>query len=71
MALRKKSSGVQLSFIDSRVFIAMPINENLFEAPIFNSLLNYLRLSKYNDYLLLATSIVEDLNLNTRIWSKV
>lgn len=71
MELRKKSSGVQLSFIDSRVFIAIPIKENLFEAPIFNSLLNYLMLSKYNDYLLLATGIVEDLNLNTRIWTKV
>jgi hypothetical protein len=71
MELRKKSYGVQLSFIDSRVFIAMPIKENLFEAPIFDSLLNYLRLSKYNDHLMLAASVVEDLNLNTRIWSKV
>lgn len=25
---------------------------------------------KHNKYLMLATGIVEDLNLNTRIWSK-
>lgn len=70
VAFRKKSGYINLSFIDSNVCIAIPVRENLFEPSTFSTLLKYERMMKYNNYLVLVTGIVEDLNLNTRIWTK-
>ncbi len=70
LEFRKKSGTINLSFIESRVYIAIPVRENLFEPRIYGTLVNYNRMVKYNKYLMLATGIVEDLNLNTRIWTK-
>jgi hypothetical protein len=61
---------VYLSFIDSKVYIAIPYYENLFEPKLFSSLLDFRPLQKYFEDLELAIGIVEDLNLNTRIWTK-
>jgi len=71
LAFKSKSGFIQLSFVDSNVFISIPVNKNLFEAPIFSSLLNYKRLETYYHYLQLCSGIVDDLNLNNRIWTKV
>ncbi len=70
VAFRKKSGYINLSFIDSNVCIAIPVLENLFEPSTFSTLIKYERMAKYNNYLILVTGIVEDLNLNTRIWTK-
>lgn len=70
VAFRKKSGYINLSFIDSSVFIAIPVRDNLFEPRTFGTLLNFERIAKYNNYLVLTTGIVDDLNLNTRIWTK-
>lgn len=69
---RKKSGLINLSFIDSHVYIAIPVRAglNLFEPKIYSTLINYERIAGYNKYLMLVTGIVEDLNLNTRIWTK-
>jgi Protein of unknown function (DUF3137) len=66
----KTKSKIGLSFIESEVFIAVPLNENLFEAPFFSSMVQYQRIEGFNKYLILFVGIVEDLNLNTRIWTK-
>jgi hypothetical protein len=66
----KSKSKIGLSFINSEVFIAVPLSENLFEAPFFSSMVQYQRIEGFNKYLTLFIGIVEDLNLNTRIWTK-
>lgn len=66
----KTRSNVSMSFIQNEVFIGVPLNENLFEAPFFSSMVKYERIESFNKYLVLFIGIVEDLNLNTRIWTK-
>jgi hypothetical protein len=66
----KTRSAISLSFIQNEVFIGVPLNENLFEAPFFSSMVKYERIESFNKYLVLFIGIVEDLNLNTRIWTK-
>jgi len=67
---QKTKSKVRLSFIASEVFIAVPLSENLFEAPFFSSMVKFETIEGFNKYLVLFIGIVEDLNLNTRIWTK-
>lgn len=71
MEFRKKTRKViSLSFIQSHVYIGIPVNMDLFEAPVFNTLINFPMISEYYNYLALCIGIVEDLDLNTRIWTK-
>lgn len=67
---QKSKSKIALSFIGSEVFVAVPLNDNLFEAPFFSSMVNFGMIEKFNRYLVLFIGIVEDLNLNNRIWTK-
>lgn len=71
MEFRKKTGKeISLSFIDSNVFIGIPVAKDLFEAPMFSTLVNYSLIAEYYNYLALCIGIVEDLDLNTRIWTK-
>jgi hypothetical protein len=71
MEFRKKTGKeISLSFIDSNVFIGIPVGKDLFETPMFSTLVNYSLIAEYYNYLALCISIVEDLDLNTRIWTK-
>ena len=59
-----------LSFVDGKLYIAISFSKSLFEARVFSTLLDY---DIYRDYfadMLFAKSIVEEFNLNRRIWSK-
>lgn len=67
---KNKSGKIQLSFVDANVFISIPVSTNLFEASIFSSLINAKRHETYYYYLMLCTGVVDDLNLNNRIWTK-
>lgn len=68
---RKKVNGnLHLSFVQSNVYIALSVREALFEPNIFSSGLQPGYLKKYFDYLELITGIVDDLQLNLRIWGK-
>ncbi len=68
---RKKADGnLHLSFVQSNVYIALSVREALFEPNIFSSGLQPAYLKKYYDYLELITGIVDDLQLNQRIWGK-
>lgn len=68
----KKKSGrkVYLSFIKSNVYIAIWYRRDLFEPRVFQTMLDFLPIEEYFRDLQLAIGIVDDLNLNTRIWSK-
>jgi hypothetical protein len=61
---------IYLSFVGSSVFVALTETRPLFEPKIFSSILDFQTVCEYFEDLRVAVEIVEDLNLNTRIWSK-
>lgn len=67
---KKWGTKIYLSFVDSKVYIAISLNKNLFEPKLFKTIVNYDFIEENITYLLLLIGIVEDLNLNTRIWTK-
>jgi len=66
----KSNHDISISFIDSNIYIAISLWKNLFEAPLWQSMINYDRMVEYYSYLRLCVGIVEVLDLNTRIWTK-
>jgi hypothetical protein len=67
---KKTGRKIYLSFTDSMVFVAVSYINRLFEPRIFQTLLDFNPIQEYFEDLQLAIGIVDDLNLNTRIWSK-
>ena len=67
---KKTKRQIHLSFIGSHIFIAISYRRDLFEPRIFRTLLSFVPIQQYFEDLQVAAGIVEDLNLNTRIWSK-
>jgi hypothetical protein len=67
---RKTGKRVYLSFVGSEVFVAVPYKKALFEPRVFSKITGFKGVKQYFEDLQLATGIVEDLDLNTRIWSK-
>ncbi len=67
---RKWNTKVYLSFRDSKVYIAISMKKNLFEARLFKTVVDYKFIEENIQFLVLLTGIVDDLNLNTRIWTK-
>ncbi|MDD3374676.1 MAG: DUF3137 domain-containing protein [Candidatus Omnitrophica bacterium] len=71
VSFKKKSKReIYLSFIRSNVYIAIWYKRNLFEPKVFTTMLDFAPIQEYFEDLELAIKIVDDLNLNTRIWSK-
>ena len=65
---KKLNADVSFSFIDNYLFIAIPSGTNLFEPVLLSSINDKVFIKKNYTYLDLLTSVVEDLDLNTRIW---
>lgn len=61
---------ISVSFINSSVFIAFPLNMDYFEPPIHKSLLNPDFLSDDTGVIRFMYGIIQELDLNTRIWTK-
>ena len=59
-----------LSFLDSKVYIAIDLKKNLFETRLFKTVVDYDFIEENIRFLVLLIGIVEDLKLNTRIWTK-
>lgn len=66
----KSNKVLHISFVGSKIFIAISYSKDLFEPRIFQTLLDFKPVLEYYEDLELAIGIVEDLNLNLRIWSK-
>ena len=68
----KKSSGreILVSFVRSKVYVAIKTGKNMFEPRIFSTLLDFSLVRDYLQDLQFALGIVEELDLNTRIWTK-
>ncbi|WP_442589768.1 DUF3137 domain-containing protein [Pedobacter sp. AW31-3R] len=61
---------ISLSFIDSKMHIAFPLTENYFEGPVYKSLLEPSCLERDISLIRFMYGIVQELDLNTRIWGK-
>lgn len=61
---------IYLSFLRSKVYIAIYSNKNMLEPSLSKSLLDQGAIQKFFDEINLCVDIVDQLNLNTRIWSK-
>jgi hypothetical protein len=66
----KCKSDFHLAFMANHIYLAIPLNSNWFEPPAFTQPLTFDVLSQYTTQLHFALGIIEDLDLNTRIWSK-
>jgi len=68
----KKKSGrnVFMSFVGSKIYVAISYARNLFEPRVFKTVLDFAPIQQYFEDLKLAIDVIEDLNLNTRIWGK-
>jgi len=67
---QKLGAKVYLSFVDSNVHVAIAWKKNLLEPSLKKSLTDSNVVVKFREELELCFGIVDDLNLNTRIWSK-
>ncbi len=66
----KHPAPVYLSFVNSFLYVAIAYNKNLFEPSYFKRMTDFNIVKDYFRDIELAVSIVNDLNLNTRIWTK-
>ena len=66
---KKTGTKIYLSFVGSKVYVAIP-KKNMFEPKYFSSVSNFSPILAYYQDLAFAVGIVDDLNLNTRIWTK-
>lgn len=66
----KMQTNLQLSFINSQVYLAMPMKKNLFEPSLRKTVKRFEDIEEYYKQVCFCTEIVDELNLNTRIWSK-
>lgn len=67
---RKLNCELSFSFVENRLYCIIPNYKDLFEPRLKESLLNYNFILESYEPVLLYTSLIEDLNLNTYIWSK-
>ncbi len=66
----RQNNTVAAAFVGGQMFLMLAKSDNWFEAPPMNTPLDMNALSEILNQLQLATGIVHDLDLNTRIWSK-
>jgi len=67
---RNSDKKIYFSFINSQVNAAVSFKRSLFEPKLFSTLLDFGLVREYFEDLSLAVGLIEDLNLNTRIWTK-
>jgi hypothetical protein len=66
----KTGKNIFLSFVDNKLRVAIPYKKNLFEPRLFRSIVDFEKMEEFHSIIQLTADIVEDLNLNTRIWKK-
>ena len=67
---RSLGKNIYVSFVNKRMFLAFSVSGNLFEASYFKNAVSFDRMKEYYRYLRVAEHMVEQLNLNTRIWGE-
>jgi hypothetical protein len=67
---RKMKVPVHIGFVNANVYMALSIKKNMFEPRIMSTIMDFELVREYLEDVMLAVGIVEELNLNTRIWTK-
>lgn len=67
---KKYKRRVYFSFIGSRVYVAMSFNKDLFEPRILKSGVRFEDMEQMNSQFNLIQTLIHEMNLNTRIWTK-
>lgn len=67
---KKSKEDIHVSFVGTHIYMAISYQKDLFEPSVFRSLLEYKIAMEYVQTLHLAISIVEELKLNQKLWSK-
>lgn len=67
---KRTDKKIRISFVKSLIFIAIPYRKKLFEPCYRKSVVNEKKTMQFFRDMELAIGIVEELNLNLRIWSK-
>jgi hypothetical protein len=67
---KKTKRRVFLSFVGSKIYVAIAFAKDLFEPRVFQTLIDFSQVVEYYQDLELVIGLVEDLNLNLRIWTK-
>ncbi|NME72242.1 DUF3137 domain-containing protein [Flammeovirga aprica] len=62
---------IDVSFVGTRVYCAVSFTEDLFEPPIYKSMYDMETIEKVCSLLYFNKVVIHELNLNTRIWTKV
>jgi hypothetical protein len=71
LAMRKKWNGnIQMSFINAKMYLALPLQKNIFEPSLRRTVKRFDDVLAYYEQIKMCVDIVEEMNLNTRIWSK-
>jgi len=72
MACKKRLDvEISLSFYKSNIYIAIPISKDFFEPRLFRTIIDQEKTEEYFEDMKMVLEIIDELNLNTRIWSKV
>ncbi|MEA3521814.1 MAG: DUF3137 domain-containing protein [Campylobacterota bacterium] len=66
----RSKQDLYISFTSDKIHIAIAYNKDLFEPTVFSSLLDYKSAMEYIKTLHLAVGIVQELQLNQKLWSK-
>ncbi|RYF32282.1 MAG: DUF3137 domain-containing protein [Cytophagaceae bacterium] len=66
----RQNNVVAAAFIGGQMYLMLAKNDDWFEAPSMSTPLDIDALSATLNQLALATGVIRDLDLNTRIWSK-
>ena len=61
---------LRLSFSGENVYVAIPSDHDMFEARVFRTLWSKTLIKSYVDDMAMAIGVVEELNLNRRVWTK-
>ncbi|MDM9381929.1 DUF3137 domain-containing protein [Chlorogloeopsis sp. ULAP01] len=65
---KKAGKNIYVSFVENMIYIAVESSEDLFEPKLYNSMLSFTPMREYFETIQLMLGIVDDLNLNRRIW---
>jgi hypothetical protein len=67
---KKYNHHLHFSFVGSRVYCGMSISKNMFEPCIFKSGVRFEDVQEMHDYFAFIEVMIQEMNLNTRIWTK-
>jgi len=62
---------ISISFYKSNIYIAIPVSKDFFEPGLFRTIINPEKTEEYFEDMKMVLEIIDELSLNTRIWSKM